>query len=87
MIEHMTAEDRKRFERMEDDIQRILFILESDDRTNSKGLVETVQNNKSSIDKIYSEHQVLKAIASIWGVIGAAIFSFVVWVVKEVFIK
>ena len=53
-------------------LSRVLFILESDQTTNSKGLVETVRNIEQDIDEIKTQNKVDKARIATYGVFGGA---------------
>jgi hypothetical protein len=90
-MKQMTQEEKKEFgiwkSTIEGKLNRVLYILESDDKTNSKGLVETVNYNHSSIQKIHRDNDVLKAKASVWGVVGAAAFTIITWIVQKIIQK
>lgn len=53
--------------------------LESNNKTNQKGLVEQVDINKKDIDKIKTDKQIEK---KVWGVSGAAIGTIAGWIAK-----
>lgn len=75
----MTSEEKKEFyghiNKLNKSVDRILFLLESDSRTNNKGLVETVQDNKKVIDTMLLERKIENAKNSVWGIVGGAIVT------------
>jgi septation ring formation regulator EzrA len=72
---------------IEDKLGRVLHILESDDKTHTKGLVETVHRTKEQVDKMNNENEILKAKAATFGVIGGAVISAVVWFLQKIIFK
>lgn len=66
---------------------RILLIMESDDKTNQKGLVETVYHNEKLLSELLTREKVYKAKATTWGVIGGAIVSGIIYLGKFLFTK
>ena len=63
-------------------LNRILQILESDDKTNQKGLVEVAMSNEVRIAKLEREREIVKKVNGAYGFVGAGIFGIVVWIVK-----
>ena len=63
-------------------LNRILQILESDDKTNQKGLVEVAISNEVRISKLEREREIVKKVNGAYGFVGAGIFGIVVWIVK-----
>jgi hypothetical protein len=63
-------------------LNRILQILESDDKTNQKGLVEIAISNEVRIAKLEREREIVKKVNGAYGFVGAGIFGIVVWIVK-----
>lgn len=70
-----------RLKTVEADCKQILFILESNRKLNSKGLVETVEDNKKALQVIILSRKIEKAerktTAGIFGFIGAVISAIV----------
>ena len=63
-------------------LNRILQILESDDKTNQKGIVEVTISNEVRIAKLEREREIVKKVNGAYGFVGAGIFGIVVWIVK-----
>jgi len=82
----MTPEEKKEFYKKFDDIDknimRILFILESDNRTNEKGLVERVHDIEQDLRDIKLRETIFKTKASTWGIVGGSIVTFLYWLGK-----
>ena len=80
----------KRIKTVETTCNRILFILESDKRVNSKGLVETVHDNEKAIANVILARKVEKATAKttagIFGLIGAGV-SALIYIIVQAFIN
>ena len=76
----------ERLKTVETGVSRILFILESDKKVNSKGLVETVQENKQAVQTIILARKIEKAkekpTAGIFGLIGAGVSAIVYMIVS-----
>lgn len=68
-------------------IDRILYILENDDKTNRKGLVQDVADMKLSIEEIIFEKKIFAAKVAFLGVVGGFFFSFLVWAYDKVALK
>lgn len=66
---------------------RILQIMESDDKTKQKGLVETVQENSKLLSELLTREKVYKAKATTWGIIGGGLSAALLWVIKFVIAK
>lgn len=69
-------------EDIKDKLSRILFILESDPKTNTKGLVERVHAIEVALDALLTREQIYKAKATTWGIIGGAIGGAVTYIFK-----
>ena len=82
----MTPEEKEqlynRLNKVDTNITRILFILESDNKINNKGLVETVQDNKRTIDNLLLEKKIENAKNGVWGVVGGAIATVIFTIIK-----
>lgn len=68
-------------------LDRVLYILENDDKTNRKGLVEDVSDMKLAIDDLVLEKKMFAAKVSLLGVIGGFMFSVLVWAYDKIIIK
>lgn len=78
---------------IKDSLNRILFYLENDSKTNRKGLIMDVEELKEDLESVkknltdfineYRQAQAVKAAkASVWGIVGGAIVSFIIWLFK-----
>ncbi len=81
---------------IKDSLQRILFYLENDGKTGRKGLVMDVEDLKEDVESVkknlndfineYRQAQAVKAAkASVWGIVGGSVVSFVIWLLKHIF--
>ncbi|MCD5382440.1 MAG: hypothetical protein LR017_04000 [Candidatus Pacebacteria bacterium] len=77
----------KRFDTLEKSIDRILGILESDDKIKEQGLVEKVNSMNRKLTDLLTREKVYKAKATTWGVIGGAVGTALFWFVKVLFTK
>lgn len=68
-------------------IDRILYILENDDKTNRTGLVQDVADMKTAIEDIIVEKKMFAAKVAVLGVVGGFLFSVLVWAYDKVIIK
>ena len=73
------SEDTK-IDKLIEDVRMIRFILESDGRTKSKGLVERVSDLDDSVDGLETREKVLDQKIAIYGVIGGSIVTVVYWI-------
>jgi len=64
---------------LEKKVDKILYYLESDAATNQKGLVEKTEHNAYEIYKINNKIGIWEAKASVFGLVGGAIFTFLLW--------
>jgi hypothetical protein len=90
----MTAHEKNRLDGLEEQqrqtdqkINRILYYLEDDPLTNTKGLVSRQQETNDKLDGILEREKVYKAKATVWGMVGAALFSGALWFVKFIITK
>lgn len=87
----MDLEEKKifneRIDKLDRNVQKILFILESDNRTNSKGLVETVHENKAKVKELESSEKLMKQRMASYGAIGGAVITAFLWFVKQLISK
>ena len=77
----------KRFDTLEKSIDRILGILESDDKIKEQGLVEKVNSMNRKLTDLLTREKVYKAKATTWGVIGGAIGTALFWFAKILLTK
>ena len=77
----------KRFDTLDRRIDRILGILETDDAIKQKGLVEKVSNIQTILNELLTREKIYKAKATTWGIIGGAIGTAIIWVVKILLTK
>lgn len=87
----MTPQEKKdfykRFDVLDRRIDRILGILESDEKIKEKGLVEKVNGMNQKLSELLTREKVYKAKATTWGVIGGAVGTALIWLLKIVFTK
>jgi len=69
---------------VEKKLARVLFILESDKRTNQQGLVEKVSSIETKLIALLTREKVYKAKATTWGVIGGIASTLLFWIGKFV---
>ena len=69
---------------LEKKLDRVLYILENDSKTNRKGLVEDVADMKVQIDSVIFNQKMFVAKVAFLGVIGGALFTFFVWFYDKV---
>ena len=79
----MGSDEKQALKQMDDKVTKILFHLESDPRTNTKGLVEKFGIMEGQIQDLLTREKVYKAKAGVYGVFGGAILM----VVKELIFK
>jgi hypothetical protein len=68
-------------------LDRVLYILENDEKTNRKGLVEDVADMKLNLEELILKQKIFAAKVAFLGVIGGFIFSFCVWAFDKITIK
>lgn len=68
-------------------VDRILFILESDDATKTKGLVEKVNEMADDLEDLLTRERVYKAKATTWGIVGGAVITCLGWAGKFIITK
>lgn len=68
-------------------IDRILYILENDDKTNRTGLVQDVADMKISIEELMFKQKMFAAKVAFLGVIGGFLFSVLVWAYDKITIR
>ncbi len=72
----------KQLDGLEDRINRVLFILESDPATNERGLVERVRVIESKLSKLLLREEIYKAKGTVWGIVGGALVTSLLWLGK-----
>ena len=75
----MESEERKTLDRLDSTVTKILFHLESDPRTNTKGLVEKFGIMEEQIKDLLTRERIYKAKAGVYGIFGGA----ALWLIKE----
>lgn len=68
-------------------IDRILYILENDEKTNRTGLVQDVADMKLAIDDIIIDKKIFVAKVAFLGAVGGFLFTVLVWAYDKVIIK
>lgn len=68
-------------------IDRILYILENDEKTKRKGLVEDVSDMKITLEELVFKQKMFAAKVAFLGVVGGFLFSVLVWVYDKIIIK
>jgi len=86
-MKKMEQEIYDRLSILEQNTNQILFILESNKKTNQKGLVETVQEEKEKLNALLTREKVFIAKASTYGVIGGILATFTMWTIQFFVLK
>ena len=68
-------------------LDRVLYILENDEKTNRKGLVEDVAEMKKTLEVLMFKQKMFAAKVAFLGAIGGFLFSFLMWAYDKVLIK
>ncbi len=68
-------------------IDRILYILETDEKTHRKGLVEEVSDIKITLEDLIFKQKMFAAKVAFLGVVGGFLFSVLVWAYDKIAIK
>jgi hypothetical protein len=91
MGDELSKEEKKnfyeRFTSIEKSLDRILGILEIDQKLGEKGLVITVKEIQKTLQELLIRELVYKAKATTWGIIGGSIVTAIVYFVKFAFAK
>tara|TARA_R110000772_G_scaffold156255_1_gene267346 strand:- start:1389 stop:1670 length:282 start_codon:yes stop_codon:yes gene_type:complete len=86
MIE-MSSEEKKdlytKLELMNTSLYRILSILESDNRTNTLGLVEEVRLLRAKVNTLEVNERIRKSQIAIYGGLGSAFVIALGWLFKQ----
>ncbi len=75
-----------KLEELSTQVVRILSYLESDTKTNTKGLVERISDNEDKLDKLERQQEIKSAKISAFGMIGG-IISVIFYMIVEQLIK
>lgn len=67
-----------KLERFEKTLDRAIFYLESDPKTNRKGAIEELAEVKELLTDLLVREKVYKAKATVFGIVGAAVFT-ILW--------
>lgn len=76
----------KRLGQIEGGLARVLFILESDSRTNTQGLVEEVRFLKERVYELEVDKKIRKNQIAIYGAVGSACVLVLSFLLKQVMI-
>jgi hypothetical protein len=68
-------------------LDRVLYILENDDKTNRKGLVEEFSDMKKTLEDLVLKQKMFATKVAVLGVIGGFLFTFGMWVYDKIIIK
>lgn len=68
-------------------LDRVLYILENDEKTNRKGLVEVVADMQVNIEELIFKQKIFAAKVAFLGAIGGFLFSVLVWAYDKIIIK
>lgn len=68
-------------------VDRVLYILENDEKTNRKGLVEDVSDMKLTLEELVFKQKMFAAKVAFLGLVGGFLFSVLVWAYDKIIIK
>lgn len=68
-------------------IDRVLYILENDDKTSRKGLVKQVEDMEQALDEIILNQKMFAFKVAFLGAIGGFLFTALVWIYDKIIIK
>lgn len=68
-------------------IDRILYILENDEKTNRTGLVQDVADMKLAIEDIIIDKKIFVAKVAFLGAVGGFLFTVLVWSYDKIILK
>jgi len=72
----------KKLDHLSNDLTKVLFIMQSDPKTNERGLVERVRLIEESLNELLNRENIYKAKATVFGLIGGAIITVIFWLIK-----
>lgn len=67
-------------------LDRVLYILENDDKTNRKGLVQDVADLKAQVQELVTKNKLNESRNALLGAISGAAFTVAFWILQY-FIK
>lgn len=68
-------------------LDRLLFIIDNDEKTNRKGLVEDVANMKATLEDLVFKQKMFVAKVAFIGAVGGFLFTVLVWISDKVSFK
>ena len=68
-------------------IDRVLYILENDDKTSRKGLVKQVEDMEQALDEIILNQKMFAFKVAFLGALGGFLFTALVWIYDKIIIK
>lgn len=77
----------ERLNKIQRQMDRILGILETDNKIKEKGLVEKVSLIEKLLNELLTREKIYKAKATTWGIIGGAVGTAAFWLIKIVLAK
>lgn len=72
---------------LEQKIDRVLYILENDDKTDRKGLVKQVEDMEQALDEIILNQKMFAFKVAVLGAAGGFLFSALVWIYDKIIVK
>ena len=72
---------------LEQKIDRVLYILENDDKTDRKGLVKQVEDMEQALDEIIINQKMFAFKVAFLGALGGFLFTALVWIYDKIIIK
>lgn len=72
---------------LEQKIDRVLYILENDDKTDRKGLVKQVEDMEQALDEIILNQKMFAFKVAFLGALGGFLFTALVWIYDKIIIK
>lgn len=72
---------------LEQKIDRVLYILENDDKTDRKGLVKQVEDMEQALDEIILNQKMFAFKVAFLGALGGFLFTALVWIYDKIIVK
>jgi hypothetical protein len=72
---------------LEQKIDRVLYILENDDKTSRKGLVKQVEDMEQALDEIILNQKMFAFKVAFLGAVGGFLFTALVWIYDKIIVK
>ena len=63
---------------MEKNLERVLFYIENDPKTNQPGIVEKLDILNESVRNLIKREEIYKGKATVWGIVGSVVWSGIV---------